>query len=177
MRSTFLTLFSLICFSGFGQVDAFQQDIIDYLKVNGTQAQYSEAYDEMFTVLKKNFETANVPENVWQDLRTNKSESLDDVIEFLTFAYRKHFTQDDIHKMEAFYRTEAAQKMIRNTGDLSEKEHKAISAYYESDVAKKVDSKKVELANDISEISSHWSRDLFSAKMSALIKMGYVPHQ
>jgi len=175
MRSFFLTLFSFVCFSVVGQVDAFQQDIINYLKINGTQQQYSGAYDEMFDVLKRNFASANVPEKVWEELKTDKKESLEEVTNFLTFAYRKHFTQEEINAMMNFYSTSAAQKMVQQTGDLTEQDHQKIAAYYESDVAKKLDSKKAELAEDIAEISSHWSRDLFAAKMSELIKRGYAP--
>ncbi|MEL6811763.1 MAG: DUF2059 domain-containing protein [Bacteroidota bacterium] len=175
MRSFFLTLFSLICFSVVGQVDAFQQDIVDYLNINGTQQQYSGAYDEMFDVLKRNFASANVPESVWDELKTDKRESLKEVTNFLTFAYRKHFTQEEIKAMTNFYSTSAAQKMVNQTGDLTEQDHQKIAAYYQSDVAKKLDTKKSELAEDIAEISGHWSRDLFAAKMSELVKKGYAP--
>ena len=52
MRSIFLTVFSLVCFTGIAQVDEFQKDIIAYLNVNGTQQQYDQAYEDMFDVLK-----------------------------------------------------------------------------------------------------------------------------
>lgn len=178
MRSFFLTLFSLVCFIGIGQVDDFQKDIIDYLNVNGTDMQYSQAYDDMFVVLRKNFETANVPENVWKELQNDKADSMNEIIEFLTFAYRKHFTQAEIGEMTKFYRTEAAQKLIkRATGPLTESENVEIAVYFESDVAKKVEATLPALSEDISDISGHWSRDLFAAKMKELLKQGYVPVQ
>lgn len=178
MRSIFLTVFSLVCFAGIAQIDAFQQNIIDYLKVNGTQMQYSKAYDDMFQVLQKNFETSNIPETVWTDLKNGKGKSMEEITEFLSFAYRKHFTQAEIKTMTNFYKTEAAQKMLNpTTGALSEAENGEITAYFDSPVAQKVASKLPELSEDISEISNHWSRDLFKEKMEALLKLGYRPKQ
>lgn len=178
MRSIFLTVFSLVCFTGVAQIDAFQQDIIDYLNINGTQKQYAEAYDDMFQVLRQNFETSNIPETVWTDLKSGKGKSMDEITEFLSFAYRKHFTQAEIKTMTDFYKTEAAQKMLnQTTGALSEAENGEITAYFDSEIAKKVESKLPELSVDISEISNHWSRDLFKEKMEALLNLGYRPKQ
>ncbi len=178
MRSIFLTVFSLVCFTGLAQVDAFQQEIIDYLNVNGTQKQYADAYDDMFQVLRKNFETSNIPESVWTDLEGGKGKSMEEITEFLSFAYRKHFTQAEIKTMTDFYKTEAAQKMLnQTTGALSEAENGEITAYFDSPLSKKVERKLPELSDDISEISNHWSRDLFKSKMEALINLGYRPKQ
>ncbi len=175
MRLFFLTIFSVFCFSVEAQVDSFQQDIINYLNINGTEQQYSAAYDKMFDVLLPQFETANVPESFVKELKKDKAESLEEIIKFLTFAYRKHFTQEDIQKMTEFYKTKAAQKMVHKTGELTEADNAEISKFYGSDLGKKIESKKTALSEDIAEISGHWSRDLFSEKMSALVKNGYVP--
>ncbi|MEM7186449.1 MAG: DUF2059 domain-containing protein [Bacteroidota bacterium] len=178
MRSIFLTVFLLVCFAGGAQVDDFQKDIIKYLNVNGTQQQYDQAYDEMFVVLRKNFENASVPESVWSDMKKDKAESLKEITEFLTFAYRKHFTRDEIGEMYTFYKTAAAQKMMKqDMGPLTEKENVQIALYFESAVAQKVEATLPALSEDISEISGHWSRDLFAGKMKELLKLGYVPEQ
>ena len=174
MRSIFLTVFLLVCFTGVAQMDDFQKDIIAYLNVNGTQQQYDQAYEEMFIVLKKNFETADIPNKVYKELKSDKSENLEEVTEFLSFAYRKHFTHEEIVLMTHFYKTDAAQKMMNiQEGPMSEAENAQIKAYFDGDLAKKMKDKMPELSEDISEISGHWSRDLFSAKMSVLVKMGY----
>lgn len=174
MRSIFLTVFSLVCFIGVAQMDDFQKDIIAYLDVNGTQQQYNQAYEDMFVVLKKNFETADIPNKVYKELKSDKCESLIEVTEFLSFAYRKHFTHEEIVLMTHFYKSDAARKMLKiQEGPMSEAENAQIKAYFDGDLAKKMKDKMPELSEDISEISGHWSRDLFSAKMSALVKMGY----
>ncbi len=177
MRSLFLTLFLAFCFSVHAQVDAYQQDIINYLNINGTHQQYSNAYDEMFVVLKKQFATANVPESKWEELKKNKEESLEEIIKFLSFAYRKHFTQDEINTMYKVYSSDAAQEMIANQGTITKNDNKEIIAFFESDLGKKIESKRAELSEDIAEISGHWSRDLFAATMSNLIKSGYSPQR
>ena len=174
MRSIFLTVFSLVCFTAVAQVDGFHEDIIAYLNVNGTQQQYEQAYEEMFEVLKRNFETADIPNKVYEELKSDKNQSLEDITKFLSFAYRKHFTREEIVLMTHFYKSDAAQKMMKlKEGPMSEAENAQIDAYFEGDLAKKMEAKMPELKEDISEISGHWSRGLIMAKMSALIKMGY----
>ncbi len=177
MKTIFLTVFSLICFSVSAQVDAFQQEIINYLEINGTPEQYEDAYDGMFDVLKQNFQTANVPDEVWTQLAKNKDESIDEVIKFLSFAYRKHFTQSEISQLTDFYKRSAAQKMVTREGGITEGENAELTDFFKSDLGKKVEATRNALAVDITEISSHWSRDLFAVKMSELIQQGYSPQQ
>ncbi|GAB5401406.1 MAG: hypothetical protein Aureis2KO_29910 [Aureisphaera sp.] len=164
-----------ICFSVNAQVDDYQQDIINYLSINGTYEQYSVAYDEMFTVLKKQFQTANVPDSKWVELQKDKTESLKEVVRFLSFAYRKHFTQDEINTMYEVYNSDAAKEMMATQGMLNRNGNAEITAFFESDLGKKIESKRPELTEDISTISAHWSRELFAAKMSNLVKSGYSP--
>lgn len=176
MRSIFLTLFSLICFSVTAQVDDFQQDIINYLNINGTYHQYTDAYVGTFDVLKKNFKTANVPEKVWEELKTDKEKSMKELISFLSFAYRKHFTHEEINTMTNFYKTKAAQQMIAQDGILTNSDNAEIKQFFESDLGKKIEQKRLELSEEIAIILRHWKRDLFAAKMSILVKKGYSAH-
>ncbi len=171
-RSLFLTLFCCICFSVSAQVDSFQQNIIEYLNNNGTESQYNEAYDQMFVVLNRQF--VDVPEEVWNEIKKGKDKSVQDVIEFLTFAYRKHFTEAEIIKMETFYKTETARKLVLGTNDLTNEDNDKIMEFFESEIGKKIEAKRQDLSVDIAEISSHWSRDLFGEKMSLLVKKGYT---
>ena len=92
IRTLFLTLFLSICYSGFSQDITFQQKIIKYLKLNGTEQQYNNAYDEMFVMLNQQFSNASVPEAEWSSLKINKEEDIAKVLGMLASAYRKHFT-------------------------------------------------------------------------------------
>lgn len=169
----FLTLFLSICFSATAQVDSFQADIMSYLNNNGTRGQYSNAYESMFDVLKQQFDVSNVPEQVWEDLKKDKEKSMDEIIKLLTFAYRKHFVQEDIKGMDDFYRSETAQQMITDPSALSEAQNEEVAAFMASELGLKIEAVRPELSKDIMEISEHWSRELFSATMSSLVKQGY----
>ena len=172
MRTLFLLLFVSIGFSMTAQVDSFQQNIVEYLNNNGTDAQYGDAYDAMFVVLGKQF--VDVPEEVWTEVKGGKDESVQEAIEFLTFAYRKHFTESEIIEMATFYKTETARKLVLGTNDLTDEDNDKIKEFFGSDVGKKIEKKKEVLSEDIAEISTHWSRDLFGSKMSTLVKKGYT---
>lgn len=173
MRAAYLTVFFLICFSAMGQVDQFQKDIIEYLNSNGTRLQYNQAYEAVFPLLAKNFKDFDIPEKEWQKLKKDKKSQVDEVIRMLSFAYRKHFTQQEINQMKSFYSSEVAKKMLAHK-TLSEEENKIISQFFESEVGKKIVSVGPNLTQDIEQISTEWSKELFSAKMSELIKDGYV---
>ena len=171
IRLLFLTLFCSICFPLSAQVDVFQENIIEYLNINGTENQYNDAYDEMFDVLKDQF--LDVPDKEWNELKVGKNESVQDVIKFLAFAYRKHFTESDIVEMTNFYKTETAQKLVAGSNDLTNTDNDKIMEFFQSDLGKKIESKREPLSVDIAEISSTWSREIFAGKMSTLIKKGY----
>ncbi len=176
MKKTFLLLTFLLtfCFTGNAQTDDFSKTIVEYLKINGTPEQYSLAYDNMFDVLKKQFKNANVPEKVWTKLHNDgKQKSINDILNFLTFAYKNHFTKDDIVALTEFYKTDAAKQMLTDVAGLTQEQNEEIAAFFTGEVGKKTLDVKDALAKDISEISSHWSRDLFKEKLSALVKMGY----
>lgn len=173
MKSTFLTIFLLICFSGISQVDDFQKEIIDYLDINGTRVQYSIAFYELFPVLERNFRDKEIPEEAWEELKLDEEEQIDDIISRLTFAYRKHFTREDIAKMNDFYSSEVGQKVVSDYA-LTEEENATFQEYLDSDVSKKFEKNRKELTKDIEKISSDWSRELFGTKIKQLVKGGYL---
>ncbi|RMA56720.1 DUF2059 domain-containing protein [Ulvibacter antarcticus] len=177
IRLTILLLMCSICFTLSAQGDSFQLSIIEYLNNNGTETQYKNAYEEMFEVLKKQFTVPEVPESVWTELKSDKQESLKEIIAFLTFAYRKHFTETEIEEMASFYKTAAAQKLVNRAQELSNEDNDQIMAFFNSDIGKKIEAKRPELSVDIAEISGHWSRELFAEKMGVLVKKGYSPEQ
>jgi hypothetical protein len=174
MKTFFLTVFSLICFSSVAQVDSFQADIINYLNVNGTLDECDKAYNEMFTVLKRNFESKNIPDSVYEELKKDKTKSIQDGVASLSFAYRAHFTQDEINEMTAFYGSKTGQKYVYNREGLTSEDNYVVKAYFKSDVAKKVGKKQKDLVKDVSQIYEEWSRDLFKQKMRELVKGGHL---
>ena len=173
MRAFFLTIFLSLCFSVSAQIDSYQQDIINYLNINGTVQQYGVSYEEIFDVLKKRVASTDTPDSFWDKLKEGKKESIDDLIFILSFAYRKHFTKVEIGEMMEFYETDAAQKVISKSLSLTEKDDKIIKDFYSSDVAIKIELKQDELSKDVSVIYNEWNRELFAKKLGAIAKAGY----
>jgi hypothetical protein len=174
IRFYFLTLFLTICFSSNAQ-NGFQEAVISYLSNNGTVAEYNGVYDAMLDVLKKQFSNANVPESDWDAFKADKPEAVNQVVRMFSSAYRKYFAQDDISKLNAFFSTEAGRQMRLDPDGLNKEQRLEVGAFYNSPVAKKLDSVKGELTRDISQISEYWSRDLFNATMNSLTAKGYSP--
>jgi len=117
------------------------------------------------------------PLYLWEEMNTDRDRSLEELIFFMSFAYRKHFTQNEINSMTNFYKTEAAQRMITQDGRLTDSDNNEIDAFFESELGQKITRKQPELAIDLKDISTQWKSDLFVEKMSFLVKKGYVPRQ
>ena len=83
----------------------------------------------------------------------------------LAFAYRKHFSEDDIDSMDVFFRMEAAQIWLESPDQLNELQKNKVNAFLESDTGKKIVSKDKALRKDMDEIASHWKRELFAEKL------------
>lgn len=175
IKAVFLTLFMSICFSVSGQEDSFQQNIIDYLNVNGTFTQYSAAFDQMFDVLKQQYEAGAVPEETWAELKEGRNAAVNQVVGMLSSAYREHFTKPDIEAMITFYKTDAGQQMVKAPDALSDPQRKEVNAFFTSDTGIKINDLREVLLKDISQISEYWSRDLFAATMTKLREKGYTP--
>lgn len=175
IRTLFLTLFLSICYSGFSQDITFQQKIIKYLKLNGTEQQYNNAYDEMFVMLNQQFSNASVPEAEWSSLKTNKEEDIAKVLGMLASAYRKHFTENEIEEMNTFYSSYVGSKLAKREEKITAEDNKEVVYFFQSDVGRKITEKQEVLSKDIVEISEFWSRDLFMEKMNALTAKGYQP--
>lgn len=174
LRFVFLTLLCVICFSVTAQ-NKFQQEVITYLTVNGTVKQYNTVYDDMINVLKQQFANAKVPQSEWDALGKDKSKSVNQVIRMFASAYRKYFSEEEISQMSDFYGSEAGVQMRLGPDSLNKEQRLVVGEFYTSDLYKKVDSVKVELTADVSQVSEFWSRDLFNAAMNNLTANGYSP--
>ncbi len=65
MHLLILTLLFSICFSVSAQDITYQQKIKNYLTINGTYAQDSHAYDQMFEVIKTQIKSEEISEDTW----------------------------------------------------------------------------------------------------------------
>lgn len=174
MKTFFLTIFSLVCFTFNAQIDDFHGEIIDYLNHNGTRVQYEDAFEGVFPLLKRNFQKFNIPEKQWSLMRSDKEMWIDKLISDLSFAYRAQFKRNEIAKMTEFFKSEPGRKLVNTPESLTKEDNKKVAEFYASDVGKKIIEKREALTKDIETISSEWSRELFGAKMQVLVKEGFV---
>jgi len=173
IRFFFLTVFFSFCFLGNAQTDTFQDEIINYLKVIGINDQYSIAYEGTYNVIQKQFIAADIPEGVWTELKSNKDKDINDVLALLSSAYRKHFTEEDIAGMLAFYSSEVGEELLQGDKNPSEENAALVDEFFASELGLKINATKSVLAADVSQVSEYWSKDLFIATMTSLVKKGY----
>lgn len=177
IRSLVLTLFLGICYTVGAQDSSFQENIITYLKLNGTESQYNRAFDEMFVMLGQQFGDANVPEEEWTAMKSSKEEDVSKVLAMIASAYRKHFTEAEIKEMNTFYSSYVGAKLAKREEKITAEDNKEIVYFFNSEVGKKISEKQQDLSKDIIEISEYWSRDLFMSNMNALVAKGYETRQ
>ncbi len=175
MRVLFLTLFLTVYSSVFGQIDSFQDDIIECLTINGTPEEFSPEYDQTMEVLYGQFKSANAPEKFWVELRSDKEDKVKELLQILAFAYRKHFTNEEVKSITAFYKMETAQLMLNDNKALTEEQKCEITDFENSETGQKINSVQGKLSNDMAEIVRDWKSELFAEKMKKLIKNGYRP--
>ena len=172
MKSTFLTIFLLICFSSIAQVDDFQKEITEYLDINGTRMEYSILFYELFPLLERNFKDKDIPEEAWEELKQDEETQIDAAVSKLTFAYRKYLSREDIAKMTEFFSSDVGQKVVADK-PLTEEEDALYKEYLASDVSKKFDKNRKALSKDVDKITADWKKELMGAKIKQLVKGGY----
>ena len=175
MRVLFLTLFLTVYSTVFGQIDSFHEDIVVCLTINGTPQEYSWEYDETMGVLYEQFKSSDAPDEFWTELRSDKDEKIDELLPMLAFAYRNHFSKEDIKAITKFYKTDIAQLMLKDFSALSEDQKCEIIDFENSEIGLKIAAEQKELSKDMAVIVRDWKTELFSEKMKKLIKNGYRP--
>ncbi|WP_299254848.1 DUF2059 domain-containing protein [uncultured Aquimarina sp.] len=166
-----LTLFltSTVCMSQ----RSYQQDAIRYFELNGTEQQYDAAIDQMFTLLKQQYSTQGIPDKIWEELKGDKIAALTTIKSLLVSAYRSNFSHEDIKQLIVFYESETGQQMVKDRTQLSDNQKGKLSAFYDSEVGKKVQNQSNSLRTMVAEVSEQWSRDLYTETINKLKNKGY----
>ncbi len=171
-------IIALICFlaittSGFSQTDKYSQDVETCIENNGTIKYYEEkVIDGMFNHLKTTFESQNVPDEVWKELREGDEVALDDLIVMIVSAYKAHYTQEDVINLNKLYSTKAGKRMI-DGGDLTEGDQIILKEFYQSDTGQKVMSSQDSMNTSLSEITQLWSGNLYQSVLAKLSEKGF----
>ena len=168
-----LIIVFLVSTAGFSQVDEFSEDVKKCIKSNGTYAYYENVVEQMFTMLEKQYESQNVPTNVWDELKKMKTESLEELSQMIVSAYRGHFTHEDVKNMNALYATKAGQNMFKNASELTEGDKEVLTEFYRSETGQKIMGSQDSMNTSMSQISEIWSSDFYKLVVEKLSEKGY----
>jgi len=144
---------------------SYHQDVVKYFELNGTEKQYSEAVDQMFELLKRQYSTLDIPLDIWQELQGVKEESLKHIKSLLVSVYKSSFSHQDIRELIAFYELSEVQRQ------------KGMPQFLDSAIGKKLASQGESFKRDVAEVSTLWSRDLYKETVEKLKIKGYVMPQ
>ncbi len=154
-------------------VDEYSEDVKLCLKNNGTYNYYDGVVDSMFTHLKQQFESQNVPDEVWTELETIKPATLDELGQMVVSAYRGHFNHQDVKNMNALYKTTAGKKMINSATELTEGDKVALNEFYKSDTGQKIVGSQDSVNASMMQITEIWSADLYKDVLAKLSEKGF----
>ncbi len=170
MNYTKLLVFTIILISLNlnGQDSEIIPKVSSYLETNGTIKQYQNAYRELLNLMEKQFPKSDKNGNGWAYLANNEEKALKEIKDLLVPIYVKHFTIDDIDKMQSFYETAAGIQLITNSDQLSESQKVEVNDFYSSGVGLRIKEKQQVLSTEIAGVSEYWSRDLYEAAVLLL---------
>jgi len=166
----FLVLTSSITFS---QSDAFSNDVKQCLKSNGTHAYYENVVNQMFVMLKQQYESQNVPQSVWADIELIKPEALNSLTEMIVSAYKGHYTHEDVIQMNKLYATDTGKRMTTNSNSLTEADKIVIKAFYASKTGEKILGSQNSMNAVLTSITEKWSGELYQNVVEQLSEKGF----
>ncbi|EAQ38433.3 hypothetical protein MED134_03939 [Dokdonia sp. MED134] len=173
MKKLLLAIFFISSLTIQAQDTSYHEDVLAYFKVNGTEAQYSNATDGLFDLLKKQYESQNVPETVWTELKAETPKQVERILNMLVSAYRGSYSQEDIQNMLAFYETGTGRQLLADRTALSYEQQKEASVFYNTPTGQKILMVEPDIAQNVGEISQIWSRDLYRSMVDKLAEKGY----
>lgn len=178
MKKILFILFAfIITLSATAQESSYREDALDLLSLNGTTEQYRNAIDQLFELLGRQYESNNVEQATWDELRDASAGEIGRIKAMLVSAYRGTYTQDDIKNMVSFYQTEAGQQLLKNQAGLTDAQRNDVSFFYNTDTGKKILSSKDKISRSVGEVSEIWSRDLYQMMVDKLAEKGHVMQQ
>lgn len=154
-------------------VDPYSESVKQCLINNGTRDYYANVVDDMFMMLQKQYAEKNVPESVWIELKDIKTETLDELSQMVVSAYRGHYSQDDLNKMNTMFTTDTGKKMFNDPKSLSEEDKFKVNEFYNSEVGQKIMGSQESMNKIMSQVSEMWSSDLYQSVITKLDEKGF----
>lgn len=159
----------LICTKVNSQTRELVNLVNDYLEINGTMKQYSDAYDELLNLMERQFPKSDKNSNGWLYLERNKTKALFEIRDMLTAVYLDNFSEGEIQKMNAFYQTDTGKQLVKDRAGLSENQKSEMQRFFSSEVGQSLQKKQMTLTEETQAVSELWSRDLYQTA-SLLLK-------
>lgn len=177
MKKLLIALFFTISLTTIGQERAYHEDVLEYLEVNGTKAQYANAIDGLFELLKKQYAGVDVPETAWAELKEESPKQVDRILAMLVSAYRGTYEQEDIQNMLAFYKTDTGAQLLSDKTALNYDQQKEAAVFYNTVTGQKILSSEQQIGSRVGEVSEIWSRDLYRNMIDKLAEKGFMMPQ
>ncbi len=168
-----LVLFLVLSLQSIAQETTLTESVTQYLNINGTTEQYEHAVSSLLVMLKQQYASKNVPEEVWEELSKQKPTAINQIKAMLVSTYRTHFDQIEINDMIKFYKTPTGQQMIKDQTKLTQNDRDKMAFFYNSATGQKILQESDALNQSVSEISENWSRGLYKSMTSKLAEQGY----
>jgi hypothetical protein len=156
-----------------GQTDDFHREIMDMMALKGDEVTASVSFHDVFPKLQRNFARKKIEPEVWQELRQDEAQQVQEYVTQGAFAYRQFLNRDDVASLTNFYASDAGQNYLMQQ-ELSAKDQKAVNQFFNTQAGLKLIEKRDSIALALDQIKKDWSETLFKKKMRQLIKGGHL---
>ena len=173
MKRLFTLLALTVCLFGQAQSETYSKEVKSALENNGTVAYYDNVVDKLFGLLKENYKTQNVPDEVWTELEAVKPMAVKNLVELVTQAYLPLFNEEDVKNMNAFYATDAGKNLFTKR-NLSSEQKQALEQFYQTETGNKIVINQETLDASMKNTSQNYSGNLYLQLVDALTAKGYV---
>ncbi len=167
LKYILLFVLSIPVFSN-AQDKSYTTLVSEYLEVNGSMGQYNYAYDELLKMLNGRFPETDANAQGWKFLKENKGKAVKEMISLLEPIYKNNFTEAEITKMLAFYKSGTGKQLVADRSKMNPAQKEKLNTFYNSEIGKKIIEKQPILGTEISKVSEGWSRELYETALSLL---------
>jgi len=173
----FIAFLVLTSATTFAQTDAYSEDVKTLIKQNGVYDYYANVVDDMFTMLKKQYASKNVPDTVWNDLKNVKQDEMKELSQMMVSAYRGYLRHEDVKAMNKMYSTPAGKTMVKNSKQLTDAQKQELGTFYNSESGQTLLTAQPEIDKLMSKISEMWSSTMYRNVVKHLADKGFTLQQ
>lgn len=139
---TFLLGLSLFSPAVFGQTASFKKTCKKYFKVTGSEESFKLVIKNIMAMYKESESMSVVPAEAWDDMEKEMIKEMDDLYEKIAIIYDKHFTEDELKEIIAFYESPIGKKMVKEMPELM-KESMEVGRIWGEAIGEKIGDKLV----------------------------------